>query len=153
MAPLEDVFGNRAEPVAPARGAWAAMRRGFRGRCPACGEGHVFRAYLKVRDHCECCGEALHHHRADDAPPYVTILVVAHVTGLAMVTVMSMWDWPMGVQVVIWPALVVVMSLVLLPRFKGALIALQWALRMHGFGEEDAPDAAPGRAVAKTLTS
>jgi uncharacterized protein (DUF983 family) len=28
----------------------------------------------------------------------------------------------------------VAMSLFLLPRLKGALVAIQWAKRMHGFG-------------------
>ena len=144
---------NATGPLGPApRNTWRAMRRGFRGRCPACGEGHVFRAYLKVRACCEVCGEAFHHHRADDAPPYVTILVVAHVIGFAMLTVLSLWDMPLAMQLVLWPALVVAMSLVLLPRFKGALIALQWALRMHGFGGET--DDLPLETVeAKSLTS
>lgn len=112
-----------------------ALRRGFLGRCPRCGKGHVFRAFLKVRDRCEVCGEDLHHHRADDAPPYLTILIVAHVMGLAMATVLGTWDdIPTWVDFTLWPTMVVVLSLVLLPRIKGALIALQWALRMHGFG-------------------
>ncbi len=111
-----------------------AIRRGFMGRCPRCGKGHVFRAYLKVRDACENCGEPLHHHRADDAPPYLTILIVAHVLGFVLVAVMSTWDdIPTWVEMVVWPVLVIGLSLVLLPRIKGGLIALQWALRMHGF--------------------
>lgn len=113
-----------------------AVKRGFLGRCPNCGEGHIFGRYLKVRPTCEVCGEDLHHHRADDAPPYVTILVVAHILGFAMVTVLSTWEeMPVWSQVILWPSLVLVLSLVLLPRIKGALIALQWALRMHGFGD------------------
>ena len=55
------------------------MLRGWRQRCPACGEGALFRAYLKVVDACPQCGEDLHHHRADDAPPYFTMVVVGHV--------------------------------------------------------------------------
>ena len=46
-----------------------------------------------------------------------------------------------------------ILALWLLPRIKGALIGLQWALRMHGFGgpanEESvelAPAALPGQA-------
>ncbi|MFM2444607.1 MAG: hypothetical protein RJB09_1793, partial [Pseudomonadota bacterium] len=66
---------------APVRAWWPAMKLGFRGICPACGEGKIFRAFLKVNDCCPCCGEELHHHRADDAPPYFTILVVAHIVG------------------------------------------------------------------------
>ena len=111
-----------------------AMKRGFFGHCPNCGKGHIFRAYLKVQDRCEVCGEELHHHRADDAPPYLTILIVAHIVGFLMVGVLGTWDdLPMWINVTLWPALVVGLSLALLPRIKGALVALQWALRMHGF--------------------
>ncbi len=37
------------------------------------------------------------------------------------------------VQVAIWIPLSIALSLYLLPRIKGALVGLQWALRMHGF--------------------
>lgn len=119
------------------REVWRSLKRGFVGRCPACAEGHIFRAYLKVRETCECCGEPLHHHRADDAPPYVTVLVVAHIIGALMVAVLSAdEDMPIWMQAILWPGLVLVLGLSLLPRAKGALIALQWALRMHGFADE-----------------
>ncbi len=48
------------------------------GRCPACGEGRLFRAFVKVADRCNACGEDLHHHRADDFPAYLTIFMVGH---------------------------------------------------------------------------
>ena len=32
----------------PSRDAWSAMLRGWRGRCPNCGEGRMFRAFLKI---------------------------------------------------------------------------------------------------------
>jgi uncharacterized protein (DUF983 family) len=53
-----------------------ALGRGFRMKCPNCGIGSLFTSYLKVAPACSHCGEELHHHRADDAPPYFTILVV-----------------------------------------------------------------------------
>ena len=61
------------------RDGWPAFLRGLRGRCPACGQGRMFRALLKVNDHCPSCGEALHHHRADDAPAYFNIVIVGHI--------------------------------------------------------------------------
>lgn len=95
----------------------------------------MFGAYLKVNDSCPACGEELHHQRADDAPPYFTILVVGHVIGAAMLAVEEANDAiPLWIHMLIWPALTLALCLVLLPRFKGALIALQWANRMHGFG-------------------
>ena len=116
------------------RDRWQAIRRGFMGRCPRCNEGRIFRAYLKVNDACPVCGEEFFHHRADDAPPYFTILVVGHVVGALMLFVEEQNDnLPIWIHMAIWPALTVILCLALLPRFKGALIGYQWALGMHGF--------------------
>ncbi len=112
----------------------AALKTGFRMRCPACGEGHMFHRFLKVSDCCPKCGEELHHHRADDAPPYFTILVVAHVIGALMLIVEEHNDaLDVRIHMALWPVLTLALVFWLLPRFKGALIAYQWALRMHGF--------------------
>ena len=112
----------------------AALKTGFRMRCPACGEGHMFYRFLKVSDCCPHCGEELHHHRADDAPPYFTILVVAHVIGALMLFVEERNDaLDIRIHMVLWPVLTLLLVFWLLPRFKGALVAYQWALRMHGF--------------------
>ena len=129
---------NEAENAANApRDKWRAMWRGFRGRCPNCGEGRMFNAYLKVADACDRCGQELHHHRADDAPPYFTILIVGHVVGALLLAVDEIDpDLPMWIHMIVWPALVIILSAALLPRIKGALVALQWALRMHGFDGE-----------------
>src|SRR5690606_2918036 len=56
-----------------------ALLRGAMLKCPACGVGGLFHRYLKVVDQCPQCGESLHHHRADDAPAYFTIVIVGHV--------------------------------------------------------------------------
>ncbi len=63
----------------PRRDLGLAMRRGFMGRCPNCGKGKLFRAYLKVNPRCPSCDEDFSHQRADDAPPYLTMLIVGHV--------------------------------------------------------------------------
>ncbi|MBL8587311.1 MAG: DUF983 domain-containing protein [Methylobacteriaceae bacterium] len=127
-----------AATAAPARRDWGeAVGRGLRMRCPACGEGRMFRAYLKVADACPACGEALHHHRADDAPPYVTISVVGHLVVGALLIVEQTWpDTPLWLHFAVWPALGLVLSLLMLPPIKSALVAHQWALRMHGFGAD-----------------
>lgn len=133
-------------PTAPVRDRWQAIKRGFGLRCPNCGEGHLFRAYLKVADTCPVCGEELFHQRADDAPPYLTILVVGHIVGALMLIVEEINDTlPIWIHALVWPTLTLGLSLLLLPRFKGALIAYQWALRMHGF--EFAPTAEDPRAA------
>jgi uncharacterized protein (DUF983 family) len=76
----------------------------------------------------------LHHQRADDAPPYFTMVIVAHVVVAGVLMLEKTYAPPSWVHMAIWLPLVVILSLFLLPRVKGALIGLQWALRMHGFG-------------------
>ena len=111
-----------------------AMLRGWRRRCPKCGAGPLFRGYLKVREACPVCGQELHHHRADDGPAYLTILIVGHLLAPAlMFTFVKFRPEPM-VMITGFTIGTVALSLYLLPRLKGALVGLQWANRMHGFG-------------------
>ena len=112
-----------------------AARRGFLGRCPRCGEGKLFRAYLKVAPHCPVCGEALYHQRADDAPPYITMLIVGHIVVGGVLLAEELWPQsPMWLGAFVWLWVTLGLSLAILPRVKGALVGYQWALRMHGFG-------------------
>jgi uncharacterized protein (DUF983 family) len=124
----------------------SAVWRGANLRCPSCGRGHLFRAYLKVSDTCLACGEELHHHRADDAPPYFTILIVGHIIVGAALFLEGTFAPSIAVHALLWLPLTLLMSLVLLAPIKGALVGLQWALRMHGFGtgpDPAAPDELP----------
>ncbi len=111
-----------------------AMLRGWRRRCPACGEGRMFEGYLKVRPACPSCGEDLSHHRADDGPAYLTILIVGHLMApLIMVAFVEFRPSPL-VLASAFSAGCVALSLYLLPRLKGVIVGIQWAKRMHGFG-------------------
>jgi uncharacterized protein (DUF983 family) len=89
-----------------------------------------------VREACPGCGEALHHHRADDAPAYFTILIVGHVIVGAVLPVERAFAPPLWLHALLWGPLTLALTLVLLPRIKGAVVALQWALCMHGFGAQ-----------------
>ena len=94
------------------RDKWQAVKRGFMGKCPHCGEGKMFRAFLKVAEACPSCGEELHHQRADDAPPYMTIFVVGHIIGAGMLWVEHQDDQlPIWIHATIWPILTVVLEL------------------------------------------
>ena len=95
-----------------------AMRRGFAQRCPKCGKGTLFWKYLKVTDECPSCGEALHHHRADDAPAYFTIVVVGHFIVGGIPALHKSLAPPEWVQLAIWMPLTLVSCLWLLPRIK-----------------------------------
>lgn len=94
----------------------------------------MLQGYLKVRDTCPICGEPLHHHRADDGPAYLTILIVGHVMAPLILIVYSKYRPDPLTLAAVFSVGTVALSLFLLPRLKGALVALQWAKRMYGFG-------------------
>lgn len=130
---------NQAE-----RSLWTAMSYGVRSLCPACGEGRLYRKFLKVSDTCPSCAEELHHQRADDAPPYFTMSIVAHVVVAGVLVIERLYAPPTWVQLAIWLPMTVLLSVWLLPHVKGALVGLQWALRMHGFsGKPDEVETPP----------
>lgn len=121
-----------ADPEAPISLS-RAMLRGFRCRCPNCGKGRLFGKYLKVADRCEECGEELHHHRADDFPAYLVIIVVGHVIVPVILAVEMAYAPPYWLHFLIWLPLTLVSSLGLLQPTKGAIVGLQWQMGMHGF--------------------
>jgi uncharacterized protein (DUF983 family) len=115
------------------RDLFQAILRGIFCRCPRCGSGKLFSAYLKVNHHCPTCREALYHHRADDLPPYLSIVIVGHILVFLMLDMeMTMHVEPITYLWTILP-LAIVMPLAMLPSIKGAVVGLQWANRMHGF--------------------
>jgi uncharacterized protein (DUF983 family) len=93
----------------------------------------MMKSYLKVRDTCTVCREDLSHHRADDGPAYLTILIVGHIMAPALHIVFTTWRPEPLVLFTIFAIGCVTLSLYLLPRLKGAIVGFQWARLMHGF--------------------
>lgn len=112
------------------------MKRGAAKRCPDCGRGRLFKSYVKTEERCSHCGLAFSGHRADDAPPYVTIMIVGHLVIPMALAQQRMFDPPMWILFGLWMPTILAATLWLLPVVKGALIGVQWANRMHGFGED-----------------
>ncbi|MEQ8594210.1 MAG: DUF983 domain-containing protein [Parvibaculum sp.] len=111
-----------------------AMWRGTLCRCPHCGQGKMFRAYLKTAEQCDACGEELSHHRADDFPPYIAITIVGHIIIFLMLHLDMTYHVQPITYVVTMVPLAIVLPLAMLPSIKGAIVGLQWANRMYGFG-------------------
>lgn len=118
-----------------------AMWRGFTCSCPACGKGRVFDSYLKVTHSCGHCGEELHHQRADDAPPYFTMFIVGHIVIPLVLVVEKLWKPDLSIHFMLWTAVTLALTFALMPAVKGAIVGLQWALRMHGFDPAHRADA------------
>ncbi|MBO0902721.1 DUF983 domain-containing protein [Jiella sonneratiae] len=119
-------------PATP-RPLGTALWRGLRGRCPRCGEGRLFGSFLKSVEACEECGLEVHHHRADDLPPYLTVFIVGHLVVAGFMASEELVELSMWQHLAIWVPVTILLSLVLLQPLKGATIGLQWALGLGGF--------------------
>ncbi len=129
MSETAEIFGGPS-----GQRSWLrAMARGLAKKCPQCGRGALFSGYVKIRDNCPACGLDLTGHEADDAPPYVTIMVVGHIAIPLALAAKQLFDPPMWQQFAFWMPAIIAATALGLPVFKGALIGIQWANRMHGF--------------------
>ena len=125
------IYGGETRPLL------LSLWRGARGKCPACGEGKLFARALATEPTCSACGEELHHHRADDLPAYLNILVTGHIavgTVMPIVGLGLMSVWPLTALAII---LTVAASVLFMRPLKGMVVGAQWALRMHGFGGDE----------------
>jgi uncharacterized protein (DUF983 family) len=102
--------------------------RGLKRRCPNCGEGALYTGYLTVQPTCPVCGNDNSQYRADDAGPYFTILLVGHIAVGPMLFFPFIWKAPIALVLGTTLPVLLVLTLVLLPVVKGAVIGVQWAL-------------------------
>jgi len=105
-----------------------ALWRGMRRRCPECGQGRLFRGYLKVQEVCDVCGHENGRYPADDAPPYFTILIVGHLVIAPMLLFPFIWQAPAWLVLLVTLPTLLVLTLIILPIVKGAVIGGHWAL-------------------------
>ncbi|SLN49156.1 hypothetical protein TRL7639_02715 [Falsiruegeria litorea R37] len=126
---------DQTAPPATDRPTWPAVFKGYRRCCPNCGKGKLLHSYLKVNDACSVCGQELFHHRADDGPAYLTILIVGHLMAPALHVAYAQYRPEPLTLFAIFALGCLSLSLYLLPRLKGVIVAYQWARRMHGFGK------------------
>ncbi len=124
-----EIMADNARELRP------SMWRGWRRRCPNCGSGPLFSGYLKIRDECPVCEEKLYHHRADDGPAYLTILIVGHILAPTIFWAFVKFRPDPMVLATVFAIGSVTLALFLLPRIKGMIVGIQWAKNMHGFGD------------------
>jgi uncharacterized protein (DUF983 family) len=108
-----------------------AMTRGLRGHCPDCGEGRIFYRYLKVSPACGVCGHDLDQYPSDDGPAYFTILLVGQLIVTPLLMFPFIWRWPVAVVVPLVLIPLGGLTLLILPRVKGATIGLLYALKVR----------------------
>lgn len=116
-----------------------AVLRGLRHRCPACGRGRLYQRYLKQVSACEACAAPIGRIRAEDGPPWLTVLLLGPLlAGLTFIAARHE-DWPIWLTLPGLSLFAIGAVLMLLPRIKGAIIGLFWSMGT-GDHEEEAPD-------------
>jgi uncharacterized protein (DUF983 family) len=133
---------TRDTAIGEKRDLWSAMKRGFRGRCPRCGEGKLFRAFLKTANNCSVCDLDFTPHRADDLPAYLVIVIVGHIMVPIALWIETNYSPAVWLQLSTYLPLTFIMSVALLQPVKGTVVGLQWALKMHGF-DDNPPHGVP----------
>ena len=101
------------------------LKRGFSKKCPRCGKSPIFLSYIKTLNNCGSCGLKFSDYKSDDGPAYCTIFIVGHILIPIILLSERNYSPPIFLQMLIWPLLTIILTLWLLPRVKGAFIALQ----------------------------
>jgi len=117
-------------PSWPVPRLWTALCRGATGHCPACGETKLFRRFLKVEPVCAKCHAPLGLAKADDAPPYFTIVVVGHIIVPLMLFVEREWTPDLWVHSAIFIPLSLGLAIGLLQPIKGMTVGIMTSLGM-----------------------
>ena len=113
-----------------------ALMRGLLCQCPACGKRALFNGYLRVVRECAACSAPLGSARADDAPPYFTILIVGHIVVPLLLLVEKSSALSILTMSLIFLPLTLVLTLTLLRPVKGATVG---AMVTFGMIQREAP--------------
>lgn len=125
-------MGEMSTTTAPS--FMTGLKRGVQHRCPNCGEGRLYARYLKVDHDCEVCGHDLARYPADDGPAYFTILIIGHLFVAPLLLFPFIWKAPPLLVVPLTIIPLAALTLVLLPRVKGAVIGALWAHKLRKAG-------------------
>ncbi len=106
-----------------------SLFRGFSLRCPRCGVGSLFTAYLKRADVCPHCHESFDGVDADDGPAWLTIGVTAHIVVPLLIFLESRELLSYGAEVAVVFLVTIASVLLFLPLCKGLFIAAIWSIR------------------------
>ncbi len=103
------------------------IRSGLRLRCGRCGEGSLFRRYLKFRDACPACGQDLTVADTADGPAFFVGFLIM-VLFAPFYFILPVVETGLAVKILLWALLLSAMiglAAILLPPFKAVLLNLQ----------------------------
>lgn len=100
--------------------------RGLGLKCPSCGRGRLFRAYLKLNRACPACGADFSRSETADVAPYLTVFFVGLIAVPAVFAATMILGISSGWALLAFLAGALALALLFLPRIKGMLAALLW---------------------------
>jgi uncharacterized protein (DUF983 family) len=98
---------------------------GAAGRCPNCGEGHLFEGFLKVSPACEACGFDLAAADSGDGHAVFVILIAGLITAFGALFTMFA-SRSVALTLLVWLPMTLVIVLLLLRPMKGLMLAAQF---------------------------
>ena len=107
--------------------------RGFRQKCPRCGETCLFASFLKTPESCGTCNHELGAIRADDFPPYLTMFIVGHIIVPMILIIEKSSPMSIYMNLMIWLPLTAVLTFWFLPSIKGLIIGLMMHIGLCGY--------------------
>jgi uncharacterized protein (DUF983 family) len=112
------------------------MRCGWRGLCPRCGQGRMFKSWLKIQDRCDCCGLDYRFAAPDDGPAFFSLCIIALPLIFIVVWLEVAYNPPAWVHLVTSLPLMVLGTLLPLRPIKGWLVASQFVNRAQEAGTQ-----------------
>ena len=99
--------------------------------CPRCGQGALFTRLLVLRERCEACGLDLTQMDVGDAMAVPLLIVVGAITVALAFWVEFTFEPPLWVHVVVWPLVVIPLTVLLMRPAKAFLVAQQYRTQIR----------------------
>lgn len=96
------------------------------GRCPRCGQGHLFSGYLTIAPKCGACGLDYAMFDVGDGATVFVILIAGFLVCAAALIVEVKYSPPYWVHAVLWLPLIAIVVLGGLRLVKSTLMVLQY---------------------------
>ncbi len=112
------------------------VRSGWKGICPRCGKGKMFRKWLKLHDKCPACGLDYKFAAPDDGPAFFSLCIIAFPLLFLVVWLEVVQQPPIWVHVAFSLPLMVFGCVLPLQAIKGWLVASQFVNNAQEAGTE-----------------
>lgn len=99
---------------------------GLAGRCPRCGEGHMFKGFIEIAERCDVCDLDLKFADAGDGPAVFVSLFAGFIVLGAALWVEFTFEPPFWVHILVFGPFTLLVCMGILRPLKGLLVALQY---------------------------